>query len=460
MKKSRKRRTQPSPRFRRVRQTHGDLAFILTTPHESVQLGVSKLLGEEGDNVMFEVRFEPAMDRAAAANSYVTIVHVPTKRQDNQICILPTTDDKDLRRFDSDEQLYLVFPSHSARISWPDGLLVELVYLKLINIEIQGNVEAPTYQVAITVPPHERYVPVPYFPPVRLEKTRIDPTLYPQDLPLPFRSNVPTSSRVPKIIGYYPPGPETMSTWKRATIRFGRLNETIAVFEYLNKFHSRVFHEAGFFECPQGSAKPDGIIIDNSEECAENKDYADLPQNRGIIEVKCSTNNCQIEGAHIAQAIWEMMAVNVPWCDLVRYSVRKVKEDGLWQTKRFMRYVRLFRERKKEELLIEAVTASDSEKRTVVRKILDDTAHQANTHPMLAIETELTDNNVLDLFQEHRKTFFERHKLEVDVIDEALDRMEKRQTTIFSLFQDNPQGSEFKIQIAEQIQDLVELLKK
>ena len=68
-----------------------------------------------------EIRLIPPLSKADAADTYLTIVHLPSKRQDNQIVLLPTAADaeKKFRTFEADQQMYLEFPSHASRFVWP-----------------------------------------------------------------------------------------------------------------------------------------------------------------------------------------------------------------------------------------------------------------------------------------------------------------------------------------------------
>ena len=306
----------------------------------------------------------------------------------------------------------------------------------------------PIWQLYLSPPVHDRYEPLPYFPPVVLDMP-MDATMYPQRLPLSFKSNTGiTSNRVPKLLGYYP-GKDEMTNWKRVAIRNGRLKETEAVFTYLHHYPKRTYSETGYHETEQAfGCQPDGLIHDPEQK----KVGTD-----GLIEIKCSTKSCLLEGPHFAQAIWEMMTTQRPWIDVMRYCVRQVyrSETKKWETQRVFRVVRLFREPKKEEQLLAAL--KDASLAEEMRVQLDKMALDANTTHS---EEQTVDDAVVKLLQTHREQYFEQHKRQVEVVDPALDRMDKRHAVIFELFQAESRVSELHTPVAEQIQDLVEIIKK
>lgn len=460
-----KKRADPPPpppiRFRRLRTIVNELAFDLTTPDPKVEFGVTALdSGPGGDRVHYEFRFVPPMSREHASNSYITTLHLQSKRQDVQLVVLPSTDDKNLRIINNDH-VYLTFPSHAARLTVPDALNVSLVYATLHNNQLQGDIDTPIYCIDILGPPHERYKTLDYFPPVPIEGMAIDATKYPQGLPMSFKQGTGhTSSRVAKLIGYYP-GKDNFNSWKRAAMRFGRLKEFTAVMVYLNHFPERIFYQTGFHQSEQGSAQPDGLIEDPLSIIGAGEGYDDLDPTQGIIEIKCSKSNCNYEGSYFVQCVWEMMASNRSWCDLVRYCEKPVKVDGKWILQATFRVARLYRHKETEDRLVNLVKNSsnpfvDSKEYVAMRKHFDDMAMMANTQQSQEIPVP---QQVLDSIHDYREAYLSKHKMDVDIIDPTLERIEKRQAIIFEGIQGDRGNPSFQQEVIQQIQDYADLLK-
>lgn len=458
-----KKRVEPPPpiRFRRLRTIVDGLAFDLTTPDPQVEFGVTILDSGPGkDRVHYEFRFVPPMSREHASNSYITTLDLQSKRQDVQLVVLPSTDDKNLRTI-NDDHIYLTFPSHAARLTVPDALNVSLVYATLHNIQLQGDVNTPIYALDILGPPHERYKTLEYFPPVPIEGIAIDATTYPQGLPMSFKQGTGhTSSRVAKLIGYYP-GKDNFNGWKRAAMRFGHLKEFTAVMVYLNHFPERVFYQTGFHQSENGSAQPDGLIDDPLNVMGAGEGYDDLDPTQGIIEIKCSRSNCNYEGSYIVQCVWEMMASNRSWCDLVRYCEKPVKVDDMWTTQATFRVARLYRHKETEDRLVTLIKKSsvpfvDSEEYAAMRTHFDYMANMANTQQSQEIPVP---QEVLNSIRNYREEYLAKHRRDVDIIDPTLERIEKRQAIIFEGIQGDRSNPAFQQEVIQQIQDYADLLK-
>lgn len=453
MSQSKKRSRQVVPRFRRIRSIVQEVAIDLTTPCADVNLGSDVVQRDENEEMHLEIRFNPPLSREDAANSYLNFLCLPTKQTIGQVVVLPYTNDKQLRRFEQEEQVYMSFPSHAVAFHWEDGTLIRFLYVKLINFELDATRMTPHWVVSFQPSETNQITHLPYYPPIKFYKQPIDARYYPQRLAMSFKvKKVLTSSRVAKELGYYPEK-ETLNQWKRAAMRFGRLYEVIALLNYLKQRPSISFHEAGFYECPQGAAQPDGLLYDTEAVQTSGQGFDDLPASHGIIEIKCSTSNCNFEGPHIAQAMWEMMAVNVAWCDLVRYCQRRQCDAKTheWKVVRSIRVIRMYRNKNKEEDLIKAVSNGDCPE---MRKKLDQMAEEANKfQPELIVSDEVETK-----LNQERQQYFNEHSMEVDVVDPTLERIEKRQAVIFDAFQRHRNGVELRRGILEQIQDLSHLL--
>lgn len=454
MSKRRKRVSQKIVRQRRIREHSGDVAVDLTTPDPDVYMGVDTVAGDEGEELHLEIRFNPPLHRTQATGSYLNLMHVPTKRPIGQIVVLPHTDTKTLRRFEEEQHVYLAFPSHAARFDWNDGMLVTHVYIKIVNVQMDGARRTPTYRVDFHYDQCDQIHPLEYYPPIRLEKQAIDARTYPQRLALSFKPKTSiTSSRVPKVLGYYP-GPDNLNNWKRAAMRFGRAFEILALLTYLDRNPNIQFYETGYHETGKCAAQPDGLLCDPNAIPVQHG-FETYEPTRGIIEIKCSSVNCNFEGPHMAQAMWEMMAVDVTWCDLVRYCQKQICDPitKKWHMQRSIRVIRMYRNALKDAMLQTAVSKGDSPE---MRKMLDEMATEANQREL---EVEV-DDSVASKLDAARTTYFEQHAAEVESVDPVLDRIEKRQALIFDHFQTDRKGLPLQAEVLGQIQDLCDLIKQ
>lgn len=441
------RRKRQIVRFRRLRVVHGDLAFDLTTSDPHVDLGIEHVAGTN-ERRHFQVRFQPSMSREHAAQSYLNIVQLTTKRCDSQLVILPHTNEKYVEKV-TPEHNYLVFPTHAAKL---DNLLIESLFLVICNVQLQGDVDTPIYNVEFRPPEHERFIELPYMPPVAIPGLAIDGTRWPPGNPLPFRAHKFTSSRIPRHLGFYGKD-ENITGWRAAAIRFGVQNEITGIFLYLDHFLERVYEQTGYHECEFGGAKPDGLVTDETTTIVV-PDYPDLDPTKGILEVKASRTSTQFMASDFAQCVWELMACNRAWGDIVRYCETQKRNpvSGLWETVHLWRCVRLYRSKKLEEDIREIVhNGLDA---TEMRAHLEKVAHDANTLHSSVIEAN---PEVLEELGAYKRNYYAQHKRDVPTLDPILERIEKRQALVFEAFQTDKK--KLHAVVLEQIQDCVELIK-
>ena len=454
--KRRTRSTQPE-RIRRLRNTQNDLAFDLTTPDPSVELGVTPVAGR-GDRVHWQVRFEPPMSREHAAKSYVTIVHVPTKRSDMQLVVLPHTNEKFVAKV-APEHNYLVFPTHAAQL---DGMCISGLYLVICNVQMQGDVDMPLYEIEFRPQEHERYIELPYYPPVTIPGLAIDASNIPQSVPLPIRTHRFSGSRVPRLLGFYAGQDQQISGWRAVSVRFGVHNETRAIMLYLDQFPKRIFEQTGYHESEHGGCMPDGLVTDEESNTGA-PGFPELDCTKGLIEVKSSRNSPLFMGSDFAQCIWELMVCKRAWGDILRYSEhqRRNKISGLWETVRNWRVVRLYRSAELESRILYLVQQSsvpfvDNAEFQEMRTHLENMASEANT----LHSTEYVANTQVLLDMDAYKTkYYEEHRIDVPTLDPVLDRIEKRQAIVFDELQKDRSSTRFHTAVLEQLHDYVELIK-
>lgn len=437
--RSSKKRKNEHPRVRRLRLILGDLAFDVSTEQADLQFGVSR----ENKQMDFTIRFDPPLEKECGATTYIQVTHIPSKRRDCEIVILPHTTIKNTRRIE--ERCFLVFPSHAVELS-ADGRLVQCLYLSLVNEQLRGDCDTPIYRPTFRYNEilGERYHPLEYFPPIDLG-IPIDATKFPQGHPLTFKgkdSGIP-SSKFGKYLGYYQGESEDFNSYRLANMRFGVMSEPLLVAVYLDHFKDRHFYQAGYYSNNVIAAQPDGLIDSD-----------------GLFEAKSSRNNCIFEGSHIAQIIGSMAVCDKDWCDLTKFCEKRVKnEKGEWTVAYTWRCIRLYRNKVLENLIIPLIVKSaasphfvDSEEYSLIRKELDEIANSANT----TRSTEMpVPQEVLDRMHNYKRTYFAEQAQRIDSIHPIMDSIEKRQARIFAAYYD---GNSMIQEIHEQIRDYLDLL--
>lgn len=437
---SKKRKETPIPRVRRIRLILGDLAFDVSTEQSDLQFGVSR----ENRQMDFTIRFDPPLEKESGATSYLQVTHLPSKRRDCEIVVLPNTTDKRIRKLEN--WCFLVFPSHSVKLS-DDGRLVECLYLSLVDEQLRGDCEIPILRPVFRYYTvfGERYHPLEYYPPIDLSGIAIDATKFPQGHPLTFKGKDTgiQSSSFGKFLGYYPDGDNDFNSYRLANMRFGVISEPMLVAVYLDHFKDCHFYQAGYYSNGVVAAQPDGLIDED-----------------GLFEAKSSRSNCTFEGSHIAQIIGAMAACDRKWCDLTKFCEKRVKNDrNEWTTAYTWRCVRIFRSRELEKLILELVKAgppvpesSTQADYQLARRKLDEIAQTANTTE----STELpVPPEVLERMHSYRRAYFAEHAKNIDYIHPIMDVIEKRQARIFAAHYD---GADMTAEIHDQIHDYLNLL--
>lgn len=445
-KRGKKRRpTPPLPRVRRDRLNFKDLglAFDLTTPAPETCLGLTRV----GD-ASFEIRLAPPLPKIYGTSSVISVTHLQSRRTDTRIVVLPHTDAKCLVA-----DCYLEFPTHVSKLSSDSGS-VEVVFLQLQNEQRRGDVNVPIYRPKFNYGLGflDRYKALHFVPPDLTGP--IDLSKVPQGSVITQKpSGGITSSRVPKLLGFYP-GKDTMNNWKAANMRFGQQSEIKAIIQYLDNHSNYVFHEVGFISS-QNAGILDGAQCDGLIE--------DLDKNvKFPLEIKCSQSNCLFEPAHMAQCIWEM-GCGFPFIDLVRYCERQVKSaDGTtWEMHYECKEIRLYRDLKVEQKISELVAASkknpnllETPEYVEMRQHLTQLAQQAN-----ASATNLTvDIKLMHQLEEYKQHILDIQEEENVTLDPILDRLEKRQARIFAAVQEEDTDVCRK-EASDQIRELCDLLQ-
>lgn len=367
----------------------------------------------------------------------ISVTHLESKRRDTVIMVYPNTKDYT----EQQENDVIVFPTHVV-------VNRSMVILTLNNVQMDGGTNVPIWVPAFNLAwfmnreSGGRYRPLRF---LRSDEMRnnVDLALVPQRTRITAKpAGGITSSRCPKLLGYFP-GPDTPFTgWRAVAVRFGKIYESVAALMYLRHHPTYVFHEIGFLSLGEGldGAQPDGRITDGETGV------------EFLMEIKCSRNSCDFEGYHLAQCVWEL-ACGFPYLDLVRFCEKQVKRNGRWFTEYECREIRIHRDEELEVQVIKLCRHPDPAQAEQLRNRLNAWAAECNQKSTII---------PVDVSAIERLTAYKRDMLSVpvDAHHPVMDRLEKRQADIFALFQEEDRGgTEFIRTVMDQIQDYAELVK-
>lgn len=148
---------------------------------------------------------------------------------------------------------------------------------------------------------------------------KINPRIVPQRTPFwdGIRGEV-TGTKAYKLVGFFVPRSGTFDFFKkevfdaasRARMDLGSESEDYGTIGYLLRYRDRRFEEVGYANLPKGypaswGASPDGLILGD-------------PSGAGVIEFKTSTSKRTFDAYFYPQVYFEMIAMEVQWCDVVR----------------------------------------------------------------------------------------------------------------------------------------------
>ncbi len=458
--RGKKRLKAPEPvvtRVRRDRVLLNGLAYDFTTPSPDTSIGVG--MGNtrpDADVFPIEVRFDPPLEKVFAASSTLAIVHLESKRRDTMLTILPHTEDKRLV-----QSSYFEFVTHTCKV---DEAGVHVLYFTITNEQLRGDcpvpIWRPNFNLGLGFEP--RYKSLPFFPPDTPLSQAVDLSQIPQNTGYPL-SHKPaggvSSSRVPKLLGFYPGPDAPFNGWRSAAVRFGRMSESKSILMYLAHHQDYTYSETGFRSLENGGlldgAMCDGIVTGPSGET--------FP-----LEIKASRTNCNFEAAHVAQVIWQL-ACGYSFADLVRYCERQVKDaNGLWKTHYECKEIRLYRHPGTEKTIIELCQQShalqykdfkafDALVQTPpyveMRKQLEALTEQANKDA----KTIPVDESILERLEQYKSDTLATQNIDNQVSHPLLDRIENRQARIFAAFQE-ADAETVRKEVREQLRDYTEML--
>jgi hypothetical protein len=482
-----------------------DLGFdFISSVKITPQITILSGRGPQADKVHLKIEFNPPLSPEVARQTSIRLYHPSLKTTHFQFIVYNLHYLKEPFVSVLMDSTYHSFPSHTLRV-WEGNY--DILYLSMQNVQLDGSDNAsPQYAPLFSIS-HPRYQSLAFFPP--------DPSInvplsikaseIPQDIPQWFklRGEV-TGSLIPELLGYFVPEwgtPEAdgyeigqrkdFSGWKGVNVRFGKINEDIAVLCLLESNPDLNFKECGYFEYPSASgeragewgASPDGLLYDPNVATrippSVLEQFPGRQPELGVCEIKSSRWNCDFSGYYVPQCIWEMMCADTLWCNLVRYSENKVydKKRRIWTIQKQCRKVCLYRQRELETMVTNCVIQSlrarthgplggkevflklvYSQPFIDLRATFDAIAASSNVrHDVIPVNEEL-----IERIQQERKQYMTASvTADIPALHPAIDRIEARTAQIFQLYQEPKlkKQRELTEAICEQVDDYMELIK-
>jgi SAM-dependent methyltransferase len=342
--------------------------------HEDFEDGITT------DSVDLIVHFRPPLTAATSVETTLSIQYVGGKHVETPIIWRQTLQplDKGASLILREEELeYRCYPSYNVHVK--GGKILALY------VSVENAMTAPTTTFDLTLQVHvntrlefmarqlgERGRFLAWFPPdvdPAQWGLRLDPRHIPQKTPLWFKLRGDVSgSKAYSLLGWFGGDDRLMTAFQKHAMRLGNLSEDLIILLYLHAFPNRVFEEMGWCQAPGHpigwGASPDGVIIDAqmtwdnvpmhvaSQYSKESRNTIQIT--RGACEFKTSRTKLTVEGYFLPQVYMEMIALQVIWCDLVRFRPSRQWDatTGAWRYNDEAHVYRIFRDPSIEARLI------------------------------------------------------------------------------------------------------------
>lgn len=367
--------------------TQRTIRFACHASFAAKQLGPGDASFEDGlstDSIDYAVYFRPHLTYAQACDLQLSVSYCGQSTTPNKVLfqhtVMPATHSPLVLR--ANELEYLCSDTHQLQVHGQgDERQVIALYLTLCNNSISTNGGALDLllQPHVSMKSHlsgafgaDRYRTLAWFPPdvdPTLWGLRIDARSIPQRSPLWFKLRGPVSgSKAYQLLGFFMNAPKRFNAFAKSAMRLGTLCEDVATTAYLVTFPERAFQEVGWCAAPHGpagwGASPDGMLIDTTmtwdkvpdevrADYAGREDAFDITH--GACEFKTSRTKLCCEAYFLAQVYMEMIALDVVWCDLVRYRPLRAwdPDTSKWSYRDVAHVYRVWRRRDLEARLME-----------------------------------------------------------------------------------------------------------
>lgn len=287
---------------------------------------------------------------------------------------------------------YRCFPSYVAHVK-NNGTVISSVYLSIDNVKTANDGFDLSLQVHVNtrlqfMSEHlgDRGRFLDWFPPdvdPAQWGLRVDPRRIPQRTPLWFKLRGDVSgSKAYVLLGWFSDN-KPMSAFQKSAMRLGTHSEDAIVLMYCHTFPDRTFEEVGWCPAPGHpigwGASPDGIVTDPSmtwdqvPDPAIREGYGNVVSiTHGACEFKTSRTKLVVEPYFLAQIYMEMIALQVVWCDLVRYRPSRDWDPvaGQWRYNDEAHVYRIFRYPAMEQRLVPLWKRAHANQHILVQKII------------------------------------------------------------------------------------------
>jgi hypothetical protein len=306
---------------------------------------------DTSDYCNYVIHFKPPMDHAAASRTRVSVSYCGEKIQENTnlftTLVSPPGTEPIHYSLKPGHLEYQLFETHVLRVY---GTQIGSMYLSFENVlcnqfmDTHASIQLQVDMGLSFLPRHISGAFLRWFPPdvdPIMWGLVIDPSLIPQRSPLWFKlRGIVSGSKAYQLLGFWADRAGTpFGIHARAAMRLGSISEPYVFMAYLSVYPGRSFQEVGWCKAPRDrypegwGASPDGIFLDPTMTWdqvpeATREAYCTLCDiTRGAAEFKVSRTKTQMEAYFIPQVYMEMIALNVVWCDLVRFKHSRYKND-------------------------------------------------------------------------------------------------------------------------------------
>ena len=362
------------------------------------------------------------------------------------------------------DRRYRVYETHQLITERSDVLTVFGLYIQLINTDTSSSLASPHICPMVDMPlwwfdnnmGKDRYKDTIFFP------YDIDPAVYglkidmrtiPQRTPLWFKARGEVSgTKAYLFIGFFVPtekedpgwtidggGTVPIDAFQRSRMRFGSMGEEEASILYMLHRPQVRINMVGWCNVPtymklpsNWGCSPDGTIFDPSMSATKIPEFIwDLMSEqektwdfkRGALEIKSSKNSLKFNAYYLPQVYMEMICTETVWCDLVRYTRKRITDmNGCWVTRHVARVYRIFRHKPTEEKLIQLWKYAVKNKKRLREVVFTDPAFvqfrqylhdMADTLPYTEISSTPDMLPVFESYTNYKSQFYEKDRIKL-----------------------------------------------
>lgn len=297
---------------------------------------------------------------------------------------------------------YLIFETHQLITERPiagngtsdENISISGLFIQLVNVDTSASLSNPRIQPAVDmalswfeqVMGPERFNDTIFFPydidPAKYN-IKVDLSTIPQRTPLWFKARGFGGTKAYRALGFYVPTAEEDGGWtfdggdtkpmdafQKSRMRFGALAEDEASVLYMLARPQVKISMWGWCKTPPSmklptswGCSPDGTVYDPSMSAAKIPEsiwslLSDTEKGwdvcKGALEIKSSKNSLKFNAYYLPQVYMEMICTETLWCDLIRYSPKRITDmQGRWVTKHVARVYRVYRHKPTEEKMIQ-----------------------------------------------------------------------------------------------------------